>query len=165
MSSFVIFWLIPPLPLGWWRHLWTAPYMYLYLYLKLHSHSSQSFPLLSLSKLFREENFPQKCWFEKTKMTGDIPSPHITFIWSRDVFLGCSQSDIVKDLLCWSESQVSWSALWSSVFEQCVGGREGQGHLQICLGTTGNNICAHLEMFTIFFFVLNYQKQLTSRLK
>ena len=26
MSSFVIFWLIPPLPLRWWRHLWTAPY-------------------------------------------------------------------------------------------------------------------------------------------
>ena len=26
MSSFVIFWLIPPLPLQWWRHLWTAPY-------------------------------------------------------------------------------------------------------------------------------------------
>ena len=71
------------------------------------------------------------------------------------VFLCYSQSDIdsVKDLLCWSESQVSWSALWSSVFEQCVGGREGQGHLQICLGTTGNNICAHLEMFTKHFFV------------
>ena len=30
-------------------------------------------------------------------------------------------------------------------------GREGQGHLQICLGTTGNNICAHLEMFINFF--------------
>ena len=25
MSSFVIFWLTPPLPLWWWRHLWTAP--------------------------------------------------------------------------------------------------------------------------------------------
>ena len=24
-SSFVIFWLTPPLPLRWWRHLWTAP--------------------------------------------------------------------------------------------------------------------------------------------
>ena len=28
MSLFVIFWLIPPLPLRWWRHLWTAPYMW-----------------------------------------------------------------------------------------------------------------------------------------
>ena len=26
MSSFVIFWLTSPLPLRWWRHLWTAPY-------------------------------------------------------------------------------------------------------------------------------------------
>ena len=26
MSSFVIFWLTPPLPLRWWRHLWTTPY-------------------------------------------------------------------------------------------------------------------------------------------
>ena len=38
LSSFVIFWLTPPLPLGWWRHLWTAPKTkaYIYVYVRVY---------------------------------------------------------------------------------------------------------------------------------
>ena len=86
MSSFVIFWLTPPLPLRWWRHLWTAPYhVNRNLSWKIHTVSHQSTKELSHldQKISKSNAITLKEFFNEGQLTLKKPTKSTDIIYGQ----------------------------------------------------------------------------------
>ena len=105
MSSFVIFWLTPPLPIRWWRHLWTAPY-----WLFVVCPASVTSPLISTIRCFR----PYKPYIFCEDMIMAACHCHSLLSWARfTVVLFLVYNDLASSVEFWIDGNcyAAWFGL------------------------------------------------------